>query len=431
MSGLDDDALQAMLAARADRLSPNAAGEVMVGVRAEVRGPRQGAAFSVLPVLAGRTPAIGAGWAAAAMIAVIAMVIVATRPPTASPSPSAAASAVVAVSPGSSASSEVATASPSSAIAATPSRVTMLELGRALSDGSLDGRILAVDSVLRGLPTPCPIQSCGDAYQLDLVGPVVTQMRPALPVVPAAPAAGSTPLQGTFLVVPSSGSLVLVGRMEGSLANPLPWSAISGAYVPADPGAELAIQPVSGWLQRIALPCVPGSACPDGGQLTDGDPSAGAAGRAVAVTVASPALGVGPVATVAAGPFLVRTGAGSNPEVAARYDAAAIVTIDPPPVTCNVATSASDLRCLDLAQIALDGVRDFTAGAGKALGTVTSIEVDQGAYCPPGFACPTVVADRAHVVLRAPAPLGDWLVELTLGPNGGVTRVAPQPLPSP
>ncbi len=430
MSGLDDDALRAMLAARADRLSPDVAGEVMVHVRAELQGPRQGAAFSVLPVLAGRTPAIRAGWAAAAMIAVIVMVVVATRPPTAAPSPSAQASAVVAVSPGAPASSGVATGAPSSSVDARTSHVTPLELGRALSDGSLDGRILAVDSVLRE-PTLCPIQSCGDAYQLDLVGPVLTQMRPALPVVPAAPAAGSAPLQGTFLVVPFAGSLVLVGRMEGSLASPLPWSAISGAYVPADPGAELAIQPVTGWLQRIALPCVPSAACPDGGQLTDADPSAAAVGSAVAVSVASPVLGVDPAATVTSGPFLVRTGTGSSPEVAARYDPGSIATIDLPSVTCSLAATASGPTCVDLAQVAVEGLR-FGGGTGgvPGSGSIASIEVDQGAYCPPGVACPTVVADRVHVIIHAMPPLGDWLVELTLGPDGRVTWAAAQPLPS-
>ena len=98
MSGFDDDALRDMLTSRADRLTPNAPGEVMVRVRAEVRGPRQGAAFSVLPVLTGRSPAMGAGWAAAIMVAVLVMVIVGTRPATVA-TPSSAGAGTTVVSP--------------------------------------------------------------------------------------------------------------------------------------------------------------------------------------------------------------------------------------------------------------------------------------------------------------------------------------------
>jgi RNA polymerase sigma-70 factor, ECF subfamily len=408
MSAFDDEALREMLAARADRLPSEAAGQVMAAVRAEVRGPRQGAAFSVLPVLTGRSPAVGAGWAAAAMVAVLVMAVLATRAPTASPSPSVPGTVA-------SASSPLAT-SPAPPVAA---HISLADLGRALDDGSLDGGLVLVDTTLRLQPIACQAgETCGAKYSLDFVGPVTTDPEPGQPVVPARPADGSTPLAGTFVVVPDRGALILVGRMEGSLASPIDLSAFAG-YQPADPGAALALQAISGQLIRNSTeqcsvtPCVPRDFITWAGL--------GGATNAADVTTATPALGIEGQAAGASGPFLVRTGTGDRLEVVGRYDIGASTVVDMPAISCRLAPGAALPPCATVVAQALASLPD--------VGAMQSVEVEQGAYCPPGVACPTVEADRAHVIVRASN--GDWLIELVYGRDGGLMSAVPRPLPSP
>ena len=339
MSGLDDDALRDMLTGRADRLSPRAAAEVMAHVRSEVRGPRQGAAFAVLPVLAGRSPVIGAGWAAAAMIAVLVMVMVANQPPAASPAPSAAASPPAVVTPSAPAPPPSTQTSPAptparSGSALRPLHVSLAELRLALQDGSLDGRLLLVGSTLVADPATCPAGvTCSRDYSLDFVGPVVTDRRPGQPVVPARPDAGSAPLSGTFVVVPYRGTLILVGRLEGSLASPVMPAAVTNSYQPPDPGGSIALQAIEGTLDRDAhLPCTSSGDCsPPAITWTYPETQAnGAAGGAELVTLDSPALGIDPTQRRAAGPLLVRTGTGQRHEVVARYDIGDYGIVDVP-----------------------------------------------------------------------------------------------------
>jgi len=509
MSVLDDDTLRAMLADRADRLSPNTAGEVMVHVRAEVRGPRQGAVFSVLPVLTGRSPAIGAGWAAAAMIAVLVMVMVATRPSVAAPSlavttPSVAIGSAAAtplpsgipkrtavelagahvqgpsinplselVGATAGAYRDLATSgaldggvpvdptrlvwavtftgferqtiyvdfftgaylgmqhdlSPSdpaqSFPVATP-QISPNDLLRVVNDGSYDGRLVLVNSTLRGIPSPvCNPAPCPPGFALDFVGRVVTTPNSSQPVVPAAPEAGSVPLTGTFVVVPWKGTLILVGRMEGSLASPVAWTTITSGYVPPDPGAEIAVQAVSGWLTRnVALPCASvasgGSGCGLVDQLTDGP--LGSGGLATTPRVDAPALGVDATATGVAGPFLVRTGTGAGLEIVGRYDVGAYTTVDTPTVTCDIPADSKLPSCDKLVVYALQPLPD---GA-----EMTAIEVHQGDWpCPSDSVCASAPPEqRAWVLVRSTS--GDWEVGLTFDAGGYGVDIVQIPLPS-
>lgn len=418
---VDDDALRAMLTTRADRIAATAADEIMQAVRAEVRGPRQGAAFSVLPVLTGRSPAIGAGWAAAAMIAVLVMVVVATHPPGTTPSASpsrgaASASALVGPTPWPS-------AAPSGA------HISITDLRRDLNDGtSADGHLFLVNGTLQGpLLLTCPNDPCAAEYTLEFVGSVVTDQRPGQPVTPARPADGSAPLTGTFLVVPWRGTLILVGRMEGSLGSPVAVSTLTNSYMPSDPGGTIALQAVSGQIavERVACPTVvPGpSSCTPAYVLSD--PAAPGAGS-TNVRMASPALGIDEGVNPISGPFLVRTGTGSQPEVVGRYDQGAIPTVDLPAVTCDLPTSTTLPSCSSLVTLAFEGL--------NGLGDLTSVEVHQGAWaCRPAdpILCPSVPPTQSAYVLIH-ASLGDWTIGLSFDAKGNPISIVPMPptLPS-
>ena len=408
MSGIDDEALRAMLFARADRLAPHAAGEVLAGVRDGIRRPNKGGALAVLPVLTGRTPVIGAGWAAAAMVAVLVMVVVATRPPSASPSASVPASAAV-VAP------SVATSGPASPLATPvpsglvlqPAHISITALHQALADRSLDGHLVVVDSTLRQVALRCAAPGpCPPLYDLDFVGPVVTEASPGLPVVPAQPAASSTPLAGTFVLVPHQGSLILVGRLEGSVASPVAVEALfSGSETPG----SISLQAVGATLRRdVPAKCM--APCPNVDMLSDGT-------SGDAVTVASPAPGIDPTVQSVAGPFLVRTRTGSSPLVVARYDAGGYTVVDMPTVTCDVGSGTKVPPCQEMVSDALAALNPS--------GPITRIEATRGGLpCPIGARCG--LAFDYDVTVRTPSH--DWLVRLRYDPDGALLTAVPGPL---
>ncbi|MHB8960295.1 MAG: hypothetical protein ACYDAN_11770 [Candidatus Limnocylindrales bacterium] len=406
MSGLDDDDLRSMLAARGDRVSPGVSGDVMRAVRAELRGPRRGIAFAVLPLMSGRTPAIGTGWAAAAVIAVLLTVMLATRPPVAAPVPSApgSLSAIASSSPASSPSA----VSPSSPSVST-TRISLPELRSALADGTLDRRILAVDTGVRSIGPLCTVgirAGCSNPARLDVLGNVQTEMQPGFPAVPVWPGQKPTAAVGRWLVVPFHGQLLLLGRANPpELASPPTVETLDSLPIASDDGP--ALQPIAGWLLTgMVTPCASGVACAPMTEISSSSTPLG--GPAFGVTVASPALGVDASSRVSAGPFLVRSGV-----VVARYDPSAVIAVDLPPVRCNLARETGLPSCSDIA--------DEAIAAMSPIGPVTSIEVDQGAYCAPGWACPTVEPDRVHV--RVNSPTGDWLVELAYGRDGSLASV--------
>jgi hypothetical protein len=89
-------------------------------------------------------------------------------------------------------------------------------------------------------------------------------------------------------------------------------------------------------------------------------------------------------------------------------------------VTCGLDPGTKLPSCNEVVAEALNAL--------QSTGTIQSIEVGQGSYCPPGYACPTVEADRAHVIVRA--AYGDWLVDLAYGPDGKLVSATPRPLSS-
>jgi hypothetical protein len=89
-------------------------------------------------------------------------------------------------------------------------------------------------------------------------------------------------------------------------------------------------------------------------------------------------------------------------------------------VTCGLDSGAKLPPCNQVVAEALAAL--------QSTGSIQSIEVGQGAYCPPGTACPTVAPDRANVILRTST--GDWLVDLAYGPDGKLVSAIAGPLPS-
>lgn len=442
MSELDDRVLAAVLASRADRLGPDAEREVLAGVRDQVRVPRRGAALAAIPLLTGRTPALGAGWAAAAMIAAIVLAIAATRLPASGPPASAAPPAAVVASGAPS----PAVATPGAVVPATPAftaapvpgasgepspgriqpRYVTLEMARAaVKSGSLDGRIVLVESTLRTATGygDCSVPPCGQAT-LDFVGGVVTGQKPGLPVEPASLDPASGPLAGAFVVVPWRGSVLLVGRLQGSLASPILPGQQNASYQPPDEGGAIALQAVAGTLDwDVVTPCPPNGDCsPPGLTATFGTPGPdGAAGVVQFVTVADPAVGVDRTVRRLEGPFLVRTGTGNRHEVVARYALGDVVVVDMPRVGCDLAAGTVIGPCADVVALAM--------GAVPADMTVEAVDVGQGSYCPPGWSCPTVAPDRAHAIVYG-GWSGTWVVEMAWDASGHGTVVSSAPLPS-
>ncbi len=341
MSELRDVELSAMLEARADRLPASADGEILAAVRDEMRAPSGAGVFAVVPVaIRGRGAMPGAGWAAAALVAVVVLAVVGGLPrssttpastglaPTGSPSP-----ASPGPSPGAGGSSEPGVAG--------PAVVSLTQLKQALADGSLDGRLVLVDSTLRRTVALCPTDACPPTFGLDLVGPVVTDSRPAQPVAPAQPGSSIGSLGGTWVVVPHAGTLVLVGWLVDPVAKPLGWSDLMARFGRLIPDRSTALEPIAGWLvegtggSRVVT---------EGRPLPDGVPLGGPQAE---FTLANPALGIDPHATVTEGPFLVRLGSGAQTEIVARYEPGSLVTVAMPRIGCAEPPPDATLQCED------------------------------------------------------------------------------------
>lgn len=421
MTAFHDDDLRAMLEARADRLAPGASHEVMAGVRDHIREPRQGAAFSVLPVLTGRSPAFGAGWAAAAMIAVLAIVVMATRPQVAGPSPSAGGAGPSGVIGSPSASSPAVSSSPD----ALDRTISITQLRGAVNDGSADGKLFEVATTLEESPNIfCAQDPCAKQYDLAFVGGVITDERPGLSVKPARPDEASVPFEGTFVVTPWKGSLVLLGMLDGSLDKPVDAGSVASSSVNAGPGV-IGIAAVSGRLVWEGAACptqLPGDSFCD--QFLLSYIRALAPGTAlVPVGVVDPMLGVDlSQVDQVDGPFLVQTGTGARPTVFARYDASEVHIVRAPTVACDVPAGTVLPSCRRLMQLALE--------RWSVAGEVSSVEVHQGPWtCPAIGTCHDVpAAQSAYVVVHA--SMGDWFVGLAFDERGNGLDVMPMPLAS-
>ena len=413
MSELRDGELSAMLEARAGRMPASADREILAAVRDEMRAPSGAGAFAVVPVtIRGRGALPGAGWAAAALVAVLALAVVgglprsSTTPASVAPVPTGSVASASPAPPGGSSGPGV----------AGPAVVSLTQLDRALADGSLDGRLVLIDSILRRTVAPCPTDTCPATFGLDLVGQVDTDSRPAQPAAPAQPGPQIGSLGGTWVVVPHSGTLVLVGRLADPVDQPVGWSELNSRFGALILDRATALEPISGWLvdgtdgARVVTESPP---------LTDGVPLGGPKAE---FTLANPALGIDPHAVVTEGPFLVRLGTGPQPEIVARYQPGSLVTVAMPRVTCAEAPSGASLQCEDAVAAALAVV---PAGA-----EVTSVEFGYGT-CPPWARCaagqPEVA--RGHVVVHLAPPGPDLWVVVVADDAGAVSAWNPIPFP--
>ncbi len=346
MSELRDDELSAMLEARAGRMSASADREILAAVRDEMRAPSGAGAFAVVPVvIRGRGALPGAGWAVAALVAVLALAVAGGLPRSAT-TPASVAPVTTGSAESASPGSPALSGGPSEPGVAGPAVVSLTGLKQALVDGSLDGRLVLIDSTLRRTVAPCPTDTCAATFGLDLVGQVDTDSRPAQPAAPAQPGPQIASLGGTWVVVPHSGTLVLVGRLADPVDQPVGWSELNSRFGALILDRATALEPISGWLvdgtdgARVVTESPP---------LTDGVPLGGPKAE---FTLANPALGIDPHAVVTEGPFLVRLGTGPQPEIVARYQPGSLVTVAMPRITCAEPPSGAQLQCEDAVAVA-------------------------------------------------------------------------------
>ncbi|MEW6223052.1 MAG: hypothetical protein AB1627_00335 [Chloroflexota bacterium] len=347
-----DTHLRDMLARRAGRMPPEAGREVLAAVREAMRAPKGGIGFALLPVArAGRGSVAPAGWAVAALVAVIAFTVLGGRL-----GRGPAATGGTTDTPATDVPSGVPTASgPAGAV----QRLSAARLALGIADGTLDGRLVLIDSDLDLVPQPCPspstAMSCAQPVIVGLEDVRVTWDRELVVSVDATSGAGTPPglvRAGTLVATPHDGGLVLLGYLAGDVERPLPFADIVSQflYSRADP---LALHPVSGWLidgVRGCLRTPDASPCPVlPPRITDLEPTDEGflrSGTAVEVAVSNPASGLDPQQVVTPGPFLVRLGIGRSscpPDdttcggaptlgwtVVARYDAGATVLVEVP-----------------------------------------------------------------------------------------------------
>ena len=347
-----DADLRDMLARRARRMPPEAGREVLAAVREEMRAPKGGIGFALLPVArAGRRSVAPAGWAVAALVAVLAFAVLGGRldrgPAATGETTDAPATEVVSGMPTASGPADVV------------QRLSAARLVLGIADGSLDGRLVLIDGSLRLVPQPCPspttAASCALPSIIGLEGVPVAWDREILVSVTAASGDGTVPglvRAGTLVATPHDRGLVLLGYLAGDVERPLPFADLVSQflYSRADP---LALHPVSGWLivdaTRGCLRTPDASPCPAlPPRITDLEPTAegfNRSGTEVEVAVSNPASGIDPRQVVTPGPFLVRLGIGRLvcPEntgcagrpawgwtVVARYDPGAAVLVEIP-----------------------------------------------------------------------------------------------------
>ena len=425
-----DDALRAMLEARADRVAAPTSREVMAAVREEMRAPREGAAFAVVPIITGRRGTGSLGWWAVALAAVVVVAVAGGRslssPPTSTFTPSGSSSASSSLVGSPSPDAAVVTPAPSPAISTTPGRASALTLDglrSALADGSLDGRIVLVPGALQVTAVPCPSPAGPDCFGIAMVGLENVSMTWDLSLTQS----DVPSMHGELAFRIHGQTLVFIGRVDGSLSEPMSPERLA-AVTPADVD-PLALRVVGGWLLVGGLHTCPflgpsATPCPGPGPvITDGQPTSdGMATSDVQVhaSIAAGAPGIVGGRMVTAGPFLVRLGSGV--QVLARYDPATLVSVAPPPVTCAQAPAGATLRCEDAA-VAAESVD-------QGISQVTSVEFTYGWYCGNGAFCPIVNGSNGHVIIRHEDASEDLVVDVESAAGGGVRVVDSGPLAS-
>jgi hypothetical protein len=348
-------------------------------------------------------------------MAVLLLVVLATRPQAASPTPSAGASAPAGI-----------VGSPSAAPLGTPTRtphVTVAQLHGIVNGGTADGQLFEITSTLEESSNIfCAQDPCAKQYELLLVGGVITDERNGLFVKPARPSDGSTPIDGTFVVTPWKGSLVLLGQLQGSLDQPVDPRTLTPKYVDQGTGV-IAIAPVSGRLTYVPAECptvLPGATgCGNSQSVLLAFVGSGASADPLPVSQTEPTLGVDlATANSVDGPFLVRTGEGSRLTLIARYDQAAVTIVDAPTVTCDVAAGSSLPSCRQLLRLTIDE-------SAVQYGDVQSVEIHQGAWtCPAGAMCSSVPPEqRAYAVVHASS--GVWTIGMAFDTTRAPIDIVP------
>ncbi len=240
-----------------------------------------------------------------------------------------------------------ATSTPTAPISPAAGTIMAGELMTALTNGSLDGRILTLEAELKTVAWPCPVdvpEPCSRFYVDGLPGIALTYDGMLGASDASDGGAGVSAMSGRMVVVPRNGHLVLLGRLDTDLDAPVAFGPVfDGTGEPFRDPFE--VTPVGGWLIRDTVPaeCPPAdpatgttAACAgpfdvlsDQAPLPPSDPpsSPGATWYAVDATDGP---GLESYVAYTAGPFLVRPayGAGSMGwAVLARYDPGAIVQV--------------------------------------------------------------------------------------------------------
>ncbi len=339
---VSDDALDAMLEARAGRMAAGAADTVRSRVRADLHERRPGGILGFLPIGDRAGSMSGwAGWGVAIAAAVLVIAVLGGRPtedPAATSSPPG--------SPGPSASLEA-------ELGETVERLEGAAFALAVADGTLDGQIVLVNGSLEP-GAVCAVDRCPPPYSFTGLPGIPVDWNG--PVESALVSPTSTPVPGVydwwdgpFLVRPGDGRLELLGYLAGVLHNPV---SVQEALVDRrgypNASSPFDILPVDGYL----VDACSGAKQPCDGLgplLSDTFPPASDGSGQGAVAVLEPAPSPG-ASGIVEGPFLVRfeqkvvTGAcsrmdqcssagwGMNPTVIGQYRAQDIVRVDLPAV---------------------------------------------------------------------------------------------------
>lgn len=371
-----DDQLAAMLEARADRLPPTAAREVMAAVRAEIQAPKGGVLFSVVPVTRTHAMSGPAGWAAVGLVAALVLAVVGGGRLDSTPSTPAGSGA----GSGSPVSSAGATGEPAATASAPKiNTITVAELRAGLDEGSLNGRIVLLTGSLTVTEFRCfTPQACGSIEIVGLEGVEVSDRWWGAEAVLAT--VNAHPGDSLMAFRAHVSGLELLGWPQQDPAAPVTVARLA-AGIDGISGDDLAI--VSGWLGPWLVSCEsppPGSGavnCRDmRPALADGTTGSSGTeiGEAVEVTVAAGSRIGDAFLRGMEGPFLVReaTAFGGNLapyEVVASLNPESAVWVETGP--SSMAMTADQFRAA-LEDGSMDG----------RLVAVTGWLQPSGALCP-------------------------------------------------
>ncbi len=197
----------------------------------------------------------------------------------------------------------------SSIIAGTPPRLSREDFVAAIRDGSLDGRLVFVDGVMRATAAPCPslagrARGCVD-LEIPGIGVPVWQGGTATPWP------GNPPPGSWIVAVARTDGLVYLGSLRPSQAGPLPITELASGALPGHRGTLfeargfLVANPADACDTRgaAATPCPASSAFLANDQPQPTGVLASDAGEVVATAPSIPE--VDPTAVVTGGTFLV------------------------------------------------------------------------------------------------------------------------------